>query len=207
MEGARTVTGLQMPMVTRPRLPIRSARKLASFVADAVLAVLMRRDDLDEEIKCLVGDTVRRRIMEHSDSDMPKKATEPARADPASIAAEVKRLHNDGKLDDGRVASEPTGGNRLFVSHALVVKAGLAEAVVDRIAAARRAKAIDGLVVEDGFQYALCDQTTGALRQRAVEQNSAGPRRLLLPNVGRRYDLAARFLHELTDGGRINRRE
>ncbi len=151
VDGARTVTGLQMPMVTRPRLPIRAARKLASFVADAVLAVLMRRDDLDEETTRLVGDTVRRRMTERRDSDAPKKATEPARADPASIAAEVKRLHKDGKLDDGRVASELTGGNRLFVSHALAVKAGLAVAVVDRIAAARSAKAMTALSWKAGF--------------------------------------------------------
>jgi uncharacterized protein (DUF2336 family) len=153
VEGSRTVTSLQMPIVRRPRLPLRAARKLASFVADAVLAVLMRREDLDEDTAELVSDTVRRRMRERgADADPAEEAPHVAAIrEPARIAEEVCRLHREGKLDDGRISSELTSGNRAFVTEALAVKAGLPAAVVDRIAQSRSAKAMTALAWKAGF--------------------------------------------------------
>lgn len=147
VEGARTVTRLQMPIALRPRLPIRAARKLASFVAEAVLAALMRREDLDEETAALVGETVRARMRAGADRDVP--ATAPS--EPARVADEVARLHKEGTLDDERIGAELVSGNRAFVTHALAIKSGLAPAVVERIAAARSAKAVTALAWKSGF--------------------------------------------------------
>lgn len=153
VDGARKVTSLQMPIVRRPRLPIRAARKLASFVADAVLAVLMRREDIDDETAELVGQTVRQRMSERAPDDGPddaSPASSPAK-EPARIVEEVRRLHKDGKLDDGRISSELTSGNRVFVTEALAVKSGLPSAAVEHIAAARSAKAMTALAWKAGF--------------------------------------------------------
>lgn len=151
VEGARKVPSLQMPIAGRPRLPVRAARKLASFVADAVLALLMRRDDLDGETAELVADTVRRRMRERAEAEEDGPAAPAATTEPARIAAEVRRLHKDGQLDDGRISSELTSGNRVFVTEALAVKSGLPAAVVERIAAARSAKAMTALAWKAGF--------------------------------------------------------
>lgn len=158
VDGARTVTSLQMPMVRRPRLPIGAARKLASFVADAVLAVLMRRDDLDEETAALVGDTVKRRMSETAagpttaeDDAAPPRPTKKPAADPRRLAEEVAKLHQDGKLDEKRIGAELTSGNRAFVTQALAVASGLPAAVVERIGVAGSAKAMTALVWKAGF--------------------------------------------------------
>jgi uncharacterized protein (DUF2336 family) len=153
VDGSRTVTDLQMPIVRRPRLPLRAARKLATFVADAVLTVLMRRTDLDEETAELVSQTVRKRMSERAAEDPGEggaKSSPPAR-EPARIAEEVRRLDKEGKLDDGRIASELTGGNRVFVTEAIALKSGLPATVVERIAAARSAKAMTALAWKAGF--------------------------------------------------------
>jgi len=146
VEGSRRETMIQMPLASRPSLPLRATRKLASFVADAVLAALMRRDDLDADTAALVGDTVRRRMREAVTDE---GAGGSAKA--ASGVDEVDRLYKQGKLDDARISSEMTSGNRTFVSHALALKAGLPDSVVERIAAARSAKAITALSWKAGF--------------------------------------------------------
>ncbi len=146
VEGSRRETMIQMPLASRPSLPLRATRKLASFVADAVLAALMRRDDLDADTAALVGDTVRRRMRE---AVADEGAGGSAKA--ASGVDEVDRLYKQGKLDDARISSEMTSGNRTFVSHALALKAGLPDSVVERIAAARSAKAITALSWKAGF--------------------------------------------------------
>ncbi len=153
VEGSRTVTDLQMPIVRRPRLPLRAARKLATFVADTVLTVLMRRADLDEETAELVSQTVRKRMSERTAAEQETggAASSPSVREPARIAEEVRRLEKEGKLDDGRIASELTGGNRVFVTEAIAVKSGLPAAVVERIAAARSAKAMTALAWKAGF--------------------------------------------------------
>ena len=151
VDGARTVTRLQMPIASRPRLPVRAVRKLASFVAEAVLAALMRRQDLDEETARFVGEAVRTRMREAAERDTAEAGGKPAVPEPARIAEEVARLNKEGRLDDERISSELLSGNRTFVSHALAVKSGLPVAVVERIAAARSAKAVTALAWKSGF--------------------------------------------------------
>jgi uncharacterized protein (DUF2336 family) len=150
VEGARRETTIQMPLALRPSLPLCATRKLASFVVDAVLAALMRRDDLDADTAALVGETVRRRMREAAaDEDREEKAK--ATGKPSGGVAEVEKLFREGKLNDTRIGAEMTSGNRAFVSRALALKAELPDAVVERIAAARSAKAITALAWKAGF--------------------------------------------------------
>lgn len=151
VEGARRETTIQMPLALRPSLPLRATRKLASFVADAVLAALMRRDDLDADTAELVGETVRRRMREAAADEDREEKTKAAGNKASGSLAEVEKLFREGKLNDTRIGAEMTSGNRAFVSRALALKAEIPDAVVERIAAARSAKAITALAWKAGF--------------------------------------------------------
>jgi uncharacterized protein (DUF2336 family) len=119
-----------------------------------VLAALMRRDDLDADTAELVGETVRRRMREAAaDEEREDKAKSSGAA--SGGVGEVERLFKEGKLNDTRIGAEMTSGNRAFVSRALALKADLPDSVVERIAAARSAKAITALAWKAGFPCAL----------------------------------------------------
>ncbi len=158
VDGARRVERWQMPIALRPRLPLKAARKLAGFVADAVLGALMRRDDLDEETTALVSKTVHQRMREglagdgrDRDGDLGTRPDQPKADKPKRVADEVRSLHKEGKLDDARIDAELTSGNRAFVTHALAIKSGLMSSVIGRIAAARSAKGVTALAWKAGF--------------------------------------------------------
>jgi len=148
IDGARRAPVIQMSLALRPSLPLRATQKLANFVADAVLAALMRRDDLDADTAALVGDTVRQRMREAASDE--KIESKKARKAPGG-SDEVERLFKEGKLNDARISAEMTSGNRAFVSQAMALKSGLPAAVVERIAAARSAKAVTALAWKAGF--------------------------------------------------------
>ncbi len=152
-EDARTVTRLQMPLALRPKLPARAARRLAGFVADTVLAALMRRADLDPETAGLVEEAVRTRLRTAPEGAGAKGgiAAPPGQGDSARVADEVRHLFEAGALDDARLDDELVSGNRAFVTHALALRAGLPAAVVARIAAARSAKAVTALAWKAGL--------------------------------------------------------
>ena len=158
VEGARRVERWQMPIALRPGLPLKAARKLAGFVADAVLGALMRRDDLDEDTATLVSETVHQRMREglagdarEGEGDPGTRGDKPKADKPKRVADEVRRLHKEGKLDDARIGAELTSGNRAFVTHALAIKSGLAASVIGRIASARSAKGVTALAWKAGF--------------------------------------------------------
>lgn len=171
VEGARRRTSWQMPLVERPSLPAGAVRKLAGFVAESVLSVLARRNDLDGETADRVREAVKagigRSVPEHEsgaggrkdaagDADPAANAGGGGRrrregADPARMAQYVHRLYAGGQLTEERIGKELTTGNRDFVSHALALKAGLPPTVVTRIAAAGSAKAMTALSWKAGL--------------------------------------------------------
>lgn len=153
VEGSREVGTWQMPLAKRPKLPRRAVRKLAEFVANAVLAMLHRRDDLDGDTADLIDKAVRERM---ADQPPPLDDADQGGADPTSgpeTAAEIVQiLHASGKLDDERLDMELLSGNRAFITHALALMAGMPPALVTRIADARSAKAITAMAWKAGLK-------------------------------------------------------
>ena len=148
VEGSRRTQDWQMPIVKRPFLPIGAVRKLSSFVTDAVLGALIRRDDLDAETVVMVGKAVRERM----NGDGAEKQSEPERPTRESDArTKVMALHAEDALDQDAIDEELMGGNRTFVTEALAVLSGLAPAVVLRIVSARSAKAVTALSWKAGL--------------------------------------------------------
>jgi uncharacterized protein (DUF2336 family) len=170
VEGSREVSVWQMPLAKRPELPPRAARKLSEFVADSVLAMLHRRDDLDSDTADLVDKAVRERMENQpppsDDADngaadaTPGPETDARRAgsteskpvDHGHTAEYVQKLYVSGELDDERLDIELCSGNRAFIIHALALMAGMPPALVTRIADARSAKAITALAWKAGLK-------------------------------------------------------
>ncbi|MCZ6448860.1 MAG: DUF2336 domain-containing protein [Alphaproteobacteria bacterium] len=153
VECSREVGTWQMPLARRPKLPRRAVRRLAEFVANAVLAMLHRRDDLDADTADLIDKAVRERM---ADQPPPLDDADQGGADatsgPQTAAEIVQRLHARGKLDDGRLDMELLSGNRAFITHALSLMAGIPPALVTRIADARSAKAITAMAWKAGLK-------------------------------------------------------
>jgi uncharacterized protein (DUF2336 family) len=169
VEGSREVSTWQVPLAQRPKLPRRAARKLTEFVADSVLAMLHRRDDLDADTAGLIDRTVRARMeIQPPPSDgtdngggdatpEPEPDARPAGSGKSKMvgrghAAEyVQNLYDSGQLDDERLDIELRSGNRGFIIHALALMAGMPPAMVTRIADARSAKAMTALAWKAGL--------------------------------------------------------
>lgn len=153
VECSREVGTWQMPLARRPKLPRRAVRRLAEFVANAVLAMLHRRDDLDADTADLIDKAVRERM---ADQPPPLDDADQGGADrtsgPETAAEIVQRLHASGKLDDERLDMELLSGNRAFITHALSLMAGIPPALVTRIADARSAKAITAMAWKAGLK-------------------------------------------------------
>ncbi len=153
VECSREVGTWQMPLAKRPKLPRRAVRRLAEFVANAVLAMLHRRDDLDADTADLIDKAVRERM---ADQPPPLDDADQGGADrtsgPETAAEIVQRLHASGKLDDERLDMELLSGNRAFITHALSLMAGIPPALVTRIADARSAKAITAMAWKAGLK-------------------------------------------------------
>lgn len=167
-DRSRAVTVWQAPLVWRPRLPGAIARKLASFVADSLLSVLMQRKDLPPDVVQDVAAAVHRRIADETqpESSGAEQASEQAALAPASggkldrfamrkkgamLAQYVQQLYAKGELDEAAVAEALAMENEEFVTRALAFRAGVAPTLVSRVVAARSAKGITALAWKAGL--------------------------------------------------------
>ncbi len=191
VERSREVEIWQMPLAKRPKLPRRAVRRLAEFVADAVLAMLHCRDDLDADTADLIDKAVRARmeIQPPPVADAAQTGADPkttaGRAGPAErkpvdrghTVEIVHRLHAMGELDDERLDFELCSGNRAFLTAALSLMAGIPPALVTRIADSRSAKAITALAWKAGLKmrFAIVLQARfGNVPQREILQAKDG---------------------------------
>jgi len=155
------------PFVRRAALPRSTATKLAGFVADSLLSVLMKRDDLPAETLNAVSQVVRKRIAAgetlRAVDDAARDAE--AAADPGNklldrnllreggprLAEYVQRLYLKGELSEDALDEALSVGNSEFLSLSLAYKAGVAPTVVSRIVAAHSAKGMTALAWKAGL--------------------------------------------------------
>ena len=137
------------PLVRRPSLPARAARRIAGFVADSLLSILKNRDDLPPETRAQVTAAVAERlaVAEKTDNDAAAVDEKEEEEDEGETTEEkVTRLKKEGKLDEEAVDDALHAGQRAFVRAALAVMAEVPVDVVDKILAARSAKGVVALV-------------------------------------------------------------
>ncbi len=146
---ARNVPRLHEPLVHRPRLPQGAARRLATFIADNLLAVLAARRDLAPETVAAVSRVVHDRLGENPAVAIPADERENV-----EIEAEIEKarpLHDCGQLTEGLVKGSIAANHLAFAKAAIAVRADLPSAVVIRILASASAKAVTSLCWRAGL--------------------------------------------------------
>jgi uncharacterized protein (DUF2336 family) len=143
IERSRDVTEWQPPLVRRPRLPPSAAAKLASFVADSLLAILRDRGDLDPATLAAVEKAVAERL------DSPGR--ERSRAKAPTGAARARALNERGALDEKALAEALTDGDQACVAEGLALLAGVSDATIARIRAACSAKGMTAVAWKAGL--------------------------------------------------------
>lgn len=148
------------PMVDRPELTREAAVRLAHFVADRLIRVLMERRDLSEETLAEVRRVVHRRLEEERSGE----ATPPPARDPLPggwldglMAAYERalRLHEGGMLDEDVVVQGVKSADIGFVTAALAARAGLAPQVVRAAITSASGRAIAAMVWRANLSPAL----------------------------------------------------
>ncbi|TQV83276.1 DUF2336 domain-containing protein [Denitrobaculum tricleocarpae] len=132
VEQAPQVEVWHKPLVERPQLSPKATRRLATFVAKALLKTLERRAGLDEETAQMLEAEMTRRLKEEEggDDDSLKRAQE---------------LHAAGKLDDETLSEALISGDRGLVRCGLAVRSKLSMDQVSEILASRSAKGVTAL--------------------------------------------------------------
>ncbi len=127
------------PLVRRPDLSVRAVRRIASFVALALLRVLEERHDLPAEAADEVRRAVVRRIQGAGvDGDM-------------DAALDAARAFEDGTLDEEAVSTAIGRGDRDYLTKALALKADLEESVVRKVLESQSSKAVTALAWAAGL--------------------------------------------------------
>ena len=127
------------PLVERPELSLNAVRRIAKFVAMALLRILDERIDLPEEAASEVRQAVARRIDREGVN---------GGAD-AGLNAEV--AFKNGRIDDELIQLHIDKGDHDFVTRALALKAGLQAEVAERVISLQGNKSITALVWKAGL--------------------------------------------------------
>lgn len=120
------------PLVRRPSLSAPAVRRIAGFVAAALLDELAARADLDADTERYVRQRVRDRLKEEDDSTSSEDAAARARAKNAFAA---------GKLDDEAVMIAAQSNDQAFIAEALGLRSSLTADIVRGILSAKSNRA------------------------------------------------------------------
>jgi len=136
IEAAPAHQPWHQPLVRRPTLSAPAVRRIAGFVAAALLDELAARSDLDSETERYVRQRVRERLKEEEGASSSDAADARARADVAFAA---------GKLDDEMIMAAAQEEDRPFVAQALALKSGGVAETVQGIMGSRSGRALVAL--------------------------------------------------------------
>ncbi len=175
------------PLVKRPVLPSGAAARLARFVTENLLALLIERKDLDSSTATAVRLVVERRLEEggpgpeeapSKDKKKMRKSPDQKEKTPLSVA---KGLKKEGKLNEAYVSQTLKKGDSDLVIAALSVLAKVKIKTVKKIISAHSAKGLVSLSWKAGLSmdFAL------SLQQKLAHIQPAE----LLKDSGGRYPL------------------
>ena len=143
IDNAAEVESWHQPIVVRPELSLRAVRRISSFVASSLIAILAERHDLDDETASELATAAKRRI-------------EQAGGEVAEAEADMARKQYEaGRLDEEALADAIEAGRREFVLHALSMMSGLDVAAADRLLKTKQPKAVVSLAWKAGLSMRL----------------------------------------------------
>jgi uncharacterized protein (DUF2336 family) len=134
------------PLVLRAELSPRAIRRIASFVASALIDVLTTRHGLDDATRTHLARKLHTRR---------QKESRTADKQPANAAVAVEAALRAGALDDSFVATAAESCQKDTVTRALSVLAKVDETVVRRILESGSAKAVTALCWRAGLSMRI----------------------------------------------------
>ncbi len=172
------------PLVKRPVLPSGAAARLARFVTENLLTLLIERKDLDSSTASAVRLVVERRLKEGGSGPEEAAPKNKKRKDPPpgqkkeSPLSMAKALKKEGKLDEACVSQALKKGDKDLVIAALSVLAKVKLKTVKKIVSAHSAKGLVSLSWKAGLSmdFALSLQQKLAHIQPAELLKGAGDR-------------------------------
>ena len=144
--AGRRVAEWHGPLVLRTELSPRAIRRIAAFVASALIDLLAHRNGLDDATRTHLSKRLRERQRAEA-----KTATVAA----VDAAGDVKAAYRKGRLDDAFVAAAAEACQKDTVVSALSVLAKAEEGVVRRVLELGSAKAITSLAWKGGLSMRI----------------------------------------------------
>jgi len=185
------------PLVQRPNLPGKAAKRIASFVATSLLSLLASRKDLPADTLAEVRQVMEQRLdvklettEEKPVEEKPKAAKEEeAPSSMADAEEKVKKLIKANKLDNDTVQEAIERNERNFVLQALVQNGRIPLSVIQKAIEARNGRLITALVWRAKFTM-----RTAVMIQRDIAK--VPPRMMLNARNGTDYPISRPELEE-----------
>lgn len=187
LDAAPSVEPWHEPLVQRPNLPGKAAKRLAGFVAASLLTKLASRDDLPADALAEIRHVMEERLDVKLEEEEPaEKKTGEARAEQTPMAeaeAKVAALIKAGKLDSDTVQEAIERNDRNFVLQALVQNGRIPLSVIQKTFEARNGRLITALVWRAKFSM-----RTAVMIQRDLAK--VPPRLMLNARNGTDYPMS-----------------
>lgn len=142
VDNAAGIEVWHRPLVLRSELSLRAIRRIAGFVAAALIEQLASRHDLPDDLQADLRKGVKQRL------EGPAPGGE-------SAAERASALHAVRRLDEAAVDDALAAGDREFVLNALVLLARLPATAVRRAISTRSAKAVTAIAWRAGLSMRL----------------------------------------------------
>lgn len=141
IDQARGVEVLHKPLALRPQLSFRAMKRIAGFVASALVTAMTEQSDLNPEDAENLLDTVRERLSQERVGD----------DEEAKLAQNAQDLFDRGILTDRFILDTHQKNSREFVLQCLAVMANLPISVVRKIIHSKSGRAVTALCWQAGL--------------------------------------------------------
>lgn len=148
IEQAKTVTALHRPLALHPALSIRAMKRIAGFVASALVHRMLDRHKLGDSTAEEILDRVRHRITNERLDDIEKER----------LAKQARDYFMRGMLTDDFIRDAIENNKRQLVIACLAQMANLESDIVQRILNARSGRAIASLAWKAGLEMCTAFQ-------------------------------------------------
>ena len=141
IEQARDTMELHKPLALRPALSVRAMKRIAGFVASALVHHMLERNPLSEPAAEDILERVRERIASERVGDDEEKR----------LAEQARKFHDRGMLDDAFVADAIDNNRRELLIQCLAIMAEIPVKSVRDILASKSGRAVTALAWSAGL--------------------------------------------------------
>jgi len=142
MDQAESVGALHKPLALRPALSIRAMKRIASFVASALVHQMVEANQLGKEEGSVILDAVRDRITDEQVGE----------DDDKKLKAVAMEMHQRGVLGDEAINQQIAEGQREMCIQSLAVLTDLPDDVVRDVMRSKSGRAITALCWRAGLK-------------------------------------------------------